>query len=82
MKRDYHSFKKEVLTRDNYTCRFCGTKAQHMLFLDPHHKVYCCVPYQLILDAMKSVCLRCYYKKLNSTTKKASYRQKKWTNKK
>jgi len=77
MKQDYHKFKKEVLTRDNYTCKFCDSKAIHMLFLDPHHKAYRCVPYQLILDAMESVCLRCYYNKLSSVIKKVSYRQKK-----
>ncbi len=73
MKRDYHKFKKEVLTRDNYSCSDCGAIAIHIIFLDPIKKKYNCTSYQLILNAMESVCLKCYYKKLSTTIKRNSF---------
>jgi len=81
MKKEYHQFKKEVLTRDNYTCKFCGSKAIHTIYLDSKNE-YNCARYYLILDKTESTCLRCYYHKLNSTTKKVNFQKQKWINKK
>ena len=82
MKINYPEFKKTIFEVDDSKCHFCGAKAIHILYLDPVHNIYSCLGFQLNLKTTRSVCLRCYYKKLNSLSKKIKYRQPKWKNKK
>lgn len=82
MKLEYPEFKKTIFEINDSKCLFCGGKAIHIIHLDPIHNIYSCLGFKLNFKEMKSVCLRCYYKKLNSISKKMNHHQSKRKNKK
>lgn len=75
-------FKKKVFIRDDNTCQFCKeNKPQHIIYFDPIHKFYTCLGYHLTIDDVQSICIRCYYKKLNINRKAPIDKLKFCTNK-
>jgi len=82
MNISYLNFIKSIFKRDNNKCYFCDSKGYHILYLNPSDNTYSCLGYHLNEKNIKTVCLRCYFKKLNSNTKTTSYHQTIWKTKK
>lgn len=77
---NYQKFKEIIFMFNDYKCVFCGSKAINTIYIKDN--VYTCVPYKLDFINTKSVCLRCYYKKLKIIPKKISFNKPTWKNKK
>jgi len=69
----YHQFKNYVLKRDKYTCQFCGAKAYTILYKNYIKGKYMAVPFYLVLEVTKSVCIRCYWRKIKAAQRRNSY---------
>jgi hypothetical protein len=58
--KDYQTFRKFILERDNYLCQFCGEKAEHV----HHEKPQKLEPFfSLDPDYAWSCCEKCHYEK-------------------
>ena len=59
----------EVLSRDNFTCKFCGDTETT---LHVHHKKYTGEPHDAPLKDLETLCEDCHYVETNNTTYKVN----------